>query len=124
MKGKEDLKVTQFKLYLKFYSSFFKHISYKDEQEWRVVCLPVTSPQQHVPVKYKMHFRPGRGLIIPYIKQDYIKHSSFVNTPFESVKVGSNVLNSDSEIMSFVQFMDGDYLRYLNRSNLKIKEIP
>lgn len=69
-KSQED-KVFLTKQYLQFYSSIFKHKSYADEHEWRLICFPIIQSQEKtLKIKFPTSYKTSRGLITQYIKQN------------------------------------------------------
>lgn len=117
---KED-KIFYAKRFLKFFSSFFKHQSYKDEQEWRLICFPNDClANQHVKIKHKLKFRVRRGLIVQYVEQKFDSDINFPDVHFDTITLGPNVINSDHEIANFME-LNGMRYRKINTSNLKMR---
>ena len=119
-KENEKVAIFNFKIFFKLISSFFKHESYKDENEWRLVCLPVTQ-SQHNTVKYEVKYRTTRGLIVSYIEINYSINAKFKNMPFSVILIGSNAYNTQKEIMDFVS-SKGHLCERLSKSEIKIRE--
>jgi hypothetical protein len=113
--------VAHFSIYLRFIAAFFKHDSFKAEKEWRLVCFP-----QHQKVgtdgkyNFKVNYRNKKSVIIPYIELP-IK-SPYKKPIFSSLYLGSNVINSEDEILKFI--MDNEFFfKTLKRSTIIIQEI-
>jgi hypothetical protein len=118
----EEQRILNFKNVLQFYSAIFKHDSYSEEKEWRLICFPITQPQSpNISVKYKSYFIAKKGLISQFIQMDYMDKSEFGNWPFEIIYLGSNVLNSDMEIMDFTRFHRCHYVHVIKKSELKMR---
>lgn len=119
---KESDWIYQFKLFMQFYSSFFKHKSYYAEKEWRLICFPVSQPQTHnVNVEYKLQFRTTRGLITQFIEQPFMEKAEFNNTPFETIDLGSNVFNNGHEIMNFLKFQGDFHTKLIRKSKIEMR---
>jgi len=115
-------RIFKLKYFLQFYSSIFKHDSYSAEKEWRLICFPVSQPQTHnVKINFKLHFRTSRGLISQYIEQPFMEKSEFKNTPFETIDLGSNIINDGHEIMNFLQFQGLHYTKRIRKSKIKMR---
>jgi hypothetical protein len=118
----EEQKILELKRILKFYSAIFKHESYSEEKEWRFICFPITFPQnKNVNVKYNLQFLAKRGLISQFIQMDYMNTTEPGNWPFENIYLGSNVENSDSEVMNFIQFCGNHCVKYIKKSKLEMR---
>lgn len=118
----EEQKILKLKHILQFYSAIFKHESYSEEKEWRLVCFPIfQNNNQNKKIKYPLRFIPKRGFISQFIQMDYMEKSEFENTPFESVVLGPNVLNDTSEIMDFTKYQGENYAMWMKKSNLKMR---
>ena len=48
--------------------------------------------------------------------------SVFGNTPFETIDLGSNVINDGNEIINFLQFQKEHYIKLIRKSELKLRE--
>jgi hypothetical protein len=114
-----DKKVISFIQYFKLITSFFKHESYKDEEEWRLVCFPVCQ-QSFNEYKFKIDYLTKRSVIVPYM--EFPIQSTFENPLFSDIFIGSNVINTSQEIADFIQNNKANF-RKLIRSKVKIQEI-
>lgn len=111
------------KFILKRLSSIFKHQSYSAENEWRVFCFPISEyANTDLSIKHKTLFRPRRGAIIQYVEQEFTGGSTLQDPPLESVVLGSNVLNDQSEIGDFLM-VRGVHCRRVWKSKLKLREL-
>jgi len=120
-KAEELSNVVNLKHYLKFFSGIFKHHSYSVENEWRIVCFPISQRQDpNVPVRYKLCFRSRRGVIIQYVEQECLHGANMQNRPFDYVVLGSNVQNTPYEIGNFLQFFTTPWGR-MRKSQLKLR---
>jgi hypothetical protein len=116
----EEQKILKLKHILQLYSAIFKHESYSEEQEWRLICFPF-SDDQFSNIKHKLHFGAKKGLISQFIQFDYMSKSEFGNTPFEFIYLGSNVENNAHEIRNFTEFQGGHYVNKIKKSELKMR---
>lgn len=119
----DEDKIILTKQYLQLFSSIFKHKSYIEENEWRLICFPISQPQGNdFKVKFDINFKVSRGLITQYIKQEYMSYATFEKPPFKTITLGSNVVNDGFEIMNFIHFQGGNYVHQIPISNLKIRD--
>lgn len=116
---KQTDKVLAFIFLFKIASSFFKDISYKDEDEWRLVCFPQTQ-QSNNDSKYTINYLSKNSVIIPYI--EFPIDATFENPLFSNIFIGSNVINTGQELSDFMQ-NNKAHFRKLLRSKVKIQEI-
>jgi hypothetical protein len=121
-KDNEEDKILNLKHVMRYYSAIFKHESYSDEQEWRLICFPITQPSPTKDkIRFNSFFTAKRGLISQFIQMDYMGKSEWGNGPFDSVILGSNVANTAHEIINFTQFQGGYYVDKMMKSELKIR---
>jgi hypothetical protein len=114
-----DNKVILFIQYFKLITSFFKHESYKDEEEWRLVCFPICQ-QSHNKYKFKIDYLNKRSVIIPYI--EFPVQTTIENPLFSNILIGSNVINTSQEIEDFIKNNKTNFKKLI-RSKVKIQEI-
>jgi hypothetical protein len=89
------------------YSLFMKHPSFSEEKEWRI--LQVCSDQKDV------KFRPGRGIIIPYLELSGIPPDVFV-----SVTLGSGT-DPEFAVKPMESFLKCNQLQHVK---VQASEIP
>lgn len=97
----------EFAFWLIQYSLVMKHASFSEEKEWRV--LQVSRDQKGV------KFRPGRGIIIPYLELSAIPPDVFVN-----VTLGPGV-DPKFGVKPIELFLERNQLEHVD---LRLSEIP
>jgi hypothetical protein len=95
----KDTVAYSFLNYLSFISAFFKNESFKDENEWRLICFPII--QQHInQFKYKISYKIKRSVIIPYVEMPIESKNDKILV--DKVVLGGRTVNTPNEILNFI----------------------
>ena len=110
-------------------SLFFKHPSFNNEKEWRVVRIKwgrKVLAENNADALEGVNYRPSNGILAPYLKLDF-RSSQFNNLlPLENIILGPKHRNREHQAIESLRMLlhSKGYKEYQNMPQIEVSELP